>query len=288
MDNMDFAHRFFYNNDPDRYREHGSLSFYGPDFCSYYTLIAHIAEYKEGGHVLLLSQDNFTVTTSKHISHIWSASPYNIIRVPFKYGEHHFNAENIIERLKNNLDYYSKQPLTRKENREAFKNAFNSLEKLKAVKGFKIGRIPERFKKLYNQLNDPEELKKRAAAARAKQAALNKKLASIKSISKQARLAYSTDSTLPAEQRAKLRRMLNPDGTLAFIWRDKNGDIETSKGIHMAADIAAAAWERYKNKQLKHGDSVGPYTVLNITGDRVKIGCHLMLIKNLLEVFKNE
>lgn len=72
---------------------------------------------------------------------------------------------------------------------------------------------------------------------------------------------------------------------MAFVWRDSNGIYETSKQVTMTkaeGDIALRLWAK---GQLKHGQKIGMYTVLAVTKDFVKIGCHTIPTKNLEELY---
>ena len=84
-------------------------------------------------------------------------------------------------------------------------------------------------------------------------------------------------------QKAKLKKQLNPRGDLAFIWKDENGDFKTSKNITVKAEEGNRVLTLYKAGKLKHGEKVDFYTVLSITPEIVKIGCHNILTANLAE-----
>jgi hypothetical protein len=214
-----------------------------------------------------------------------------MIRVPFEYGEHyHKTPAELAKRCLEKLKYYAKEKLSRKENRESFFDFYKMLNDLND--NFKTGvKITPALKELYNTLNDSEGVKK----IKIKQAELEKKAAEAakrafnrltknKTIKELAKLAYSYDTEIDSEQRAKIKNALNPNNDLSFVWQDENGDFKTSQHVTIKADEGRVALKLWKAGKLKHGMQIGYYTVLQITKDFVKIGCHKIPVANLLEL----
>lgn len=276
-----FSHRFFYNEGQD-YQSRGPLSFDRAvnRFYSYYTCIALIYD----DH-LILSNNNMTPTTSKHINDLRRASPLPVIYAAFRYGQHYVKIEDVIKWTFEDMKNAKNAGFNKKENREEFLNAYNSLQQLKKLKGIKIkGLAP--YTRIYNNMESyvtaaKSATRRKAAEARAKLEALCK----THNITELARRAYSEYS----DEARKLRKKINPSGDLAFIWRD--GDyIRTSKNISMLFTTAAAAFKKWMAGGLSDGDKIEYYEFKHGAPDglTVRVGCHLMLVKNLLEVFKNE
>lgn len=292
MRNFDIAHKFFYNNGGYYSPSCSPMSFNEDKFFSYYTLIGKICSNKHGARVLLISDNNFSATTSKHISYLRQACPFNYIRVVMEYGERDITPEQAAERAIKNAVYYSEQKLTQAANRDKLFNAVNQFNQLR--ENFKIGRLkmPAKIEKLIATLQDSEAfkaLKTKQRAADLKRAKKEKSafeaLTKNKNLCDLARLAYEYGrDDITSEQRSKLQKTLNPRGDLAFVWMDENGDFKTSKHITIKHDEGAAALKLFKAGKIKHGYKIGCYTVLNIGADIIKIGCHNIPVKNLMEL----
>lgn len=289
--NYDIAHEFFYAEGACKNYSYKSVGYEYDRFYSYYTVIGELETNKHGEKVLLLSYYNMSNSTAKHINYLWSANPYKMIRVPFEYGEHyHKTPAELAKRCLEKLEVYAKEKLSRKENRESFFDFYNMLNDLND--NFKTGvKMPKKFKTLYEVLNDSEGVKKikikqaeiQRKAAEAAKRAFNR-LTKNKTIKELAKLAYSYDSEINSEQRAKIKNALNPNNDLSFVWQDENGDFKTSQHITIKADEGRVALKLWKSGKLKHGMQIGYYTVLQITKDFVKIGCHKIPVANLLEL----
>lgn len=74
-----------------------------------------------------------------------------------------------------------------------------------------------------------------------------------------------------------------PDG-FAFAWLSDNGTFKTTKYITLDKNVGIVALRLWKHKKLRLGTHVGIYTVLKITDEYVKIGCHTIPTKNLEEL----
>ena len=289
--NYDIAHEFFYADGACKNYSYKSVSYEYDRFYSYYTVIGELKTAKNGETIFLLSYWNMSPTTTRHISYLWSANPFKMIRVPFEYGEHgDISPETLAKRCLEYLEKYAKSKLTRKENRTEFFNFYEMLNDLND--NFKTGvKMPKKFIELFNTLNDSEGVKKikakqleieRKTAAAVKRAF--NKLTKNKTIKDLAKLAYSYDSPATPEERAKIKKALNPNNDLSFVWQDAEGNFKTSQHITIKAEEGRIALKLWKAGKLKHGMQIGYYTILQITKDFVKIGCHKIPVANLNEL----
>ena len=283
----DLAHEFFYNDNARNYPSYSACGYDGDNFYSYQTLIATLKTDKDGALVCLLSIENMSNTTAKHINAVRSAAPCKVIRVYMEYGERDSDVNTFARRAVKNMEYYSRQKLTQAANRNGFLTAFNSFNAL--ADAFKLSvKLPAKYKKLAAIINNSASVKelKARAAKRAKLDAENarrklNKLLKTNNICELARLAYDSDE-LTSEQRADIRKALNPRGELAFVWYDKQrAEFVTSKHIHMTIREGLAALKLWAAGRLRHGLKVGYYTVLEVMESYVQIGCHKIPTENL-------
>ena len=292
--NWDMAHNFFYNESgEDDYPRYKSCGYRGNRFFSYSTVIAMIVENKEERKVTLISDNTMSNTTAKHISNVWGASPYKVYQVPFSYGERPADLEDVASLFKQALETRSKLNFCLQHNRSAFCQTFEDAF-IFSKDIFDLDFL-DNYKGLYSQLNDPEAVKKLKDEARKanqeKVKALReelKKIIETNSYLDLIKIAFSNYYYIAYNNtiRGKLAKVLNPKSELSFVWRDSNGIYKTSKHITITkseGDIALRLWAK---GQLKHGQKVGMYTVLAVTKDFVKIGCHTIPTKNLEELYK--
>lgn len=287
MDNQTIAHRFFYSG--DRYFAPAGYNMWYNEGCfySYSTIIGREVDGLDGRRYLLISDDNMTPTTGRHISYLRAACPhYNILRVPMEYGDRYFGVENIVPRLVERLKWMKNLSMTRKENRQQFTDAYEELLAAAAVVKYKKSVLTP-FKKLYEALTDPEkiaaikkEAAEKASISRKKLKAELKALLDAHNVEELAQMAYSRGSKLKATLKSKLKKYLNPGGDLAFAWRTAFG-FSTSKGVNVSRAEADRIIALYKAGKLRHGEKLAYYTVLAVTDTAVKIGCHLIPMSNI-------
>ena len=292
FDRHDLAHQFFYNDDNARnYPRYSTCGYDSENFYSYSTLIATLKTSKDGARVCLLSIENISNTTAKHISALRSAAPCKVIRVYMDYGERDSDVDTFATRAIKNMEYYSRQKLTQAANRNGFLTAYDSYMELKDA--FKLSvKLPAKYKKIAAIINDSANVKalKAAAAKRAKLDADNarrklNKLLKNNTLSELARVAYDDSSTLDYDERRKIKNAINPNGDLAFVWYDAAADVfKTSKYIRMDGAEGRAALKLWKAGKLRHGLKVGIYTVLEVMENYVRIGCHKIPRRNLSEL----
>ena len=302
MQNREVAHRFFYDLNGSFDRRSMTVSYYNDCYFSYGTCIGEISETITGKTVLLVSDNNFSNTTSKHIRELINACPFEYRPLPQRMYQRDFNAFNILGYLKSNLEYYSKSRLSRQENRQGFLRAYNQLiDCLELVKFSdyisEINKLMDDYKELKEQIkNNVAELKaKQKQRDIEKRNKLKAELAEIlEKTSYLERIQYSYDYNLrdyiTSENRQKLKQLINPKNDLSFIWF--NGEkVNTSQGITVnKIDVIKLLklWEH--NKDIL-GLKIDNYTILEKTSDYVKVGCHKIPVENLkalLNVIKAE
>lgn len=277
--NRDAAHAFFYTGaDRAAFAKRLNMTFEGPLFYSYSTVIAARIVDKTGAPVCLLSRNSMSRTTGRHLSYLRSACPCDYIRVPFEWGDNFykpgFNMLNLLaDRFKKMLQRAADARLTRAENRRALIDCYKDAEQF-SERVFTLDFLDD-FSGTYAAAVEIEEggKEKRAALikeAKAARAALIKKHGYIGAVMR----AY-TDGD------GKARKLLNPTGELSFVWRDKDGGYRTSQHICMDRRAGDAALKLWSAGKLHHGMKVGIYTVMAITRDFVKVGCHKIPTENL-------
>lgn len=160
MQIIDVVHQFFYQENEQFNKHYMSVSFNGDIFYSYYTAIARKIKGKQGQDVLLISDNNFSKTTAKHINYLLQANPhFRVIYVPQEYGSHCFNLDTIIERIKKYIEFTATSKMSLKANREDFSKYYNMLIRLDEYVCDIDKNLIEKYTPLYNTINDPVKLK---------------------------------------------------------------------------------------------------------------------------------
>lgn len=133
--NAKIAHDFFYSGfDKTRSLSGMSVSYDKNSFYSYYTTIGYVATDKEGNPVTLISRDNMSQTTSKHLWELRSASPYSCIPVEMNYGDRlSENAATALQEIAYNfkkaLGVYARQKLSLAKNRNNFIDCYRDAKR---------------------------------------------------------------------------------------------------------------------------------------------------------------
>lgn len=298
MRNVDVAHNFFYHEGDTFDRRSMTVSYSNNVYYSYSTAIGQITEDRNGRKVCIISENGFSPTIRKHIGELRCASKYPVYYFPQKIYNKSFYACNIVGSLQTNLKYYSESKLTQKPNREGFTEAYQMLQNTLELAMFKeydkeIKKTLKQYKKLYEDINNPEQIKKikeiqlaRAKKEKAKLARKLKEYTSKYDIAQLARIAYEGIG-LDAEVRRSIRQYLNPNNDLSFIWFTDDR-VCTSQHISVDRKEATALLHLWEKGKLKHGMKISYYTVLEVRNDYIKVGCHKIPVSNLLALLGQE
>lgn len=288
--NIDICHKFFYQNNDRFYPSYKSLGYNGDRFFSYSTIIGKKITGKNGNDYLLLSDDTFSNTTAKHINDLRQASPLEIVYIPVDYGQNDITIDKAIEDIKHNLDFYNKSKLTLKNNRQSYINYFNMLsvidEKIQDIDQALFDQYKPLFEILTNSEKTRELKQKLQEQEKIKRENLKKQLKTYLdqfNICQLAKMVFDrNDQTLHDQPDIKkaIKDYIDPKNDLAFIWEDSE-NYKTSKLITIAKKDCQLLIDLYKSGKLKHGFKLGYYTVLEVTSEFLRIGCHKIPVANI-------
>lgn len=308
MQNIDVAHSFFYDINGKFEKRSMNVSYAYNKYWSYATVIAKITETLKGEMVCIISYNNFSSTTSKHIGQLKRTCPFNVVRLPQSLGYSDFYAHDTVECCIDNINYYAESKLTQKANREGFLTYYSMLKNTLEIVGFesqfeKTTEILNKYKSLYESINDPEKIKelkaKQKELERQRKENLQKELNKILekySYIDLIRFAYSdfwfNDFSLDAynnqkELKIKLREYFNPKNELSFVWFDSDF-CRTSQHITVNRKEAETLLKLWGKGKLKRGMKIACYTVLDIQKTFIKIGCHKIPVENLQALLNKE
>lgn len=281
--NRDAAHAFFYSeSDRVTFAKSLNMTFDGPLFYSYSTVVAARTVDKTGAPVCLISRNSMSRTTGQHLSYLRSACPCDYIRVPFHYGDDFYRPgfnmfDCLAYRFKKMLQTAADARLTRAENRRALIDCYKDAKAF-SERVFTLDFLSD-FSDTYAAAVEIENSGKEKRAALIKEIAEKAKAARAALIEKHGYIGAVMRAYTGGDDKA--RRLLNPNGELSFVWRDKDGDYRTSERICMDKRTGDAALKLWAAGRLHHGMKIDLYTVLSVTRDFVKIGCHKIPVENL-------
>ena len=281
--NRDAAHAFFHTeSDRVRFAEGLNMTFDGPLFYSFSTVIAARTVDKAGAPVCLISRNSMRRATGLRLSYLRSACPYDYICVPFHYGDSFskpgFNMFDCLAyRFKKMLRRAADARLTRAENRRALIDCYKDAKAF-SERVFTLDFLSD-FSDVYTTAVEIEESDKGKRAELIKAAAEKAKAARAALIEKHGYIGAVMRAYTEGD--AKARRLLNPSGELSFVWRDKDGSYRTSQHICMDRRAGDAALKLWAAGKLRHGMKIGIYTVISITRGFVKVECHKIPTENL-------
>ena len=264
MQNSQVAHNYFYASNGEQFnRRSMSVSYTYRHYFSYSTCVAELAHTVSGTKIYIISDNNFSMTTSKHIGELKRACPVEYILLPQSMYSKEFEVSEVFETIEHNLKYYANSNLKQQANRENLKKYYSMLQSLSELEAKKAIREAKRREKLEKALAEMTSL----------------------SITELAKLAYQRSST-DSELKAKIREYINPNWNYSFIWL--NGEnVNTSQGITVNAKEVFTLLQLWKHNKLKHGATISRYTVLEVMPDYVKVGCHKIPVTNLEALYND-
>lgn len=299
MKNIDIAHEFFYS-DFNSHRNFNNISYSENIFYSYYTVIGAVVKSKFGNNILLVSESSMSSTTGRHIGYLISACPFSFLRVPMEYGNHHFSLEACINRIVKNLDYYSNSKLSLKANRESYIQSFKQLQYINENIQDVDSIVIEQYKPMFDLLSNSDEVKQ--LKAKLKEKAKQDRIKAEKELNELLnqynyldliQFAYDYNSSIHFDDcqkekamQNKIRKALNPQNDLSFVWIENENTVKTSKNIKMSIDIVKTGLKLWKHNKVKHGYKIDYYTVLEVRKDYVQIGCHKIPVDNIKALYE--
>ncbi len=283
MNNSQVAHAFFYQNETGKTKGKSlSCDFENNKFWSYSTVIAEITTGLKGQDVLIISYNNHSNTTSKHIGKVRSACPFgyeNIVQLPTTRGSNCIDIEYKVNKWIEYLKNFDEKLFTRQENRIEYSNIYNQLIKInKVLYKFKM---PKKIINTYNLLNDNIKIKE----LKEKQKQLKeyfKDFMSKNTFSEACNFAWSYGYNNKAEKdlKTKLKKYLQHQKDISLIWFDDD-IVKTSQNIRVDRKEVETCLKLWKNEKLKHGQKIGMYTVMEVNKNYIKVGCHKITSQNL-------
>lgn len=288
MDNQQVCHNFFYSGFNETYRPHYmNIGYKNEYFFSYNTAIGKVVKSKYEERILLISENDFSNTTRRHIGLLWNACLFSKIEVICERDIDHFSIADCVYNLLEALKSYSVSDFTRKPNRESFIRRFSNLNELLYNFDFSFTteqkELYKELQQVYNDLQNSDAVKKIKQKEREKkQNALKefKELIKNNNIVDLAEMAYSRYSQLDYQQKVKIKKKLNPLDNLSFVWFE-DGYYKTSQGVRVSKLEGNILLTLFDKGKLKHGHKIDCYTVLSVDKDYVKIGCHKIPVENL-------
>lgn len=314
--NESISHAFFYKNDDLIKCNHLNLWKQYNVIYSYNTPVAILENDKNNNQVLILSSNNMTQTTSKHLNYIRRAAPCDIVYYPFYYQNQFTCFESVKSDLIVNLDNHKK--LENLNDCKIFIAYFNILQNLNKYFDltFYVDVYNTTFLKageLLPNIKKSESLAKRQATIKFKKELKEKfddfsvddflntsyfNIAELKYLKTQSIDIYNKflnkfgyfDLIKKVYNRGFnyqindiLKACLN-DCEFSYIYIDDD-KIKTSRGITQKIDDVKPFFKLWKNGKLKHGLKIDCYTVLEVNQNYVKIGCHKIPVENLNNVY---
>lgn len=295
MNNYDIAHSFFYSGFNDELdKSYKTMGYKNNLFYSYYTVIGAVIKDKNNNNVLLYSENSMTPTTGRHISYLHRACPFQAIAMPFSYGMHVWSIDTTINNIYKNINYYVTSNLNQKQNRQKLINAYNQLSwlldniNLNKENTKKIKSYLKQFKEYFEIVTDTQkQYTKRAEKLtfekNKKQAQKEKRFLNniLKKYTYHDMVYNLFNNKFNIDDTRILKQYLHTK-EYSYIWLDNdNKTIKTSQYISMDVDKIMPLIKLYKKNKLKHGMACDRYTILSITNDYIKIGCHVIPIKNI-------
>ena len=297
------THEFFYKEHNEGCNA-GSCSFKGNVFNSYYTTIGYIYTDKNGKKTLLVDNSSMSPTTSKHKNILISACPFDVIYVPFKYGESllSYTQNEVVKWLSKRFAYLIKEEMkhkytySRKEQREYATDLLGQVNVFMRVTGAKVEGAGKYDLYLSTALNT-DTIKKRVAKERALAKAkdirlqksierLKKKIAKTPFLSLLERYFVTWRGVVHSKSEEKEKELfikLWGIDSPSFVYVDKeNNTLHTTQGVTVEISKVVPLLKRWNDKQNMLGVCVDDmYKIISNNDTMVKIGCHNIPTANI-------
>lgn len=314
--NESISHAFFYSDNDYIRDNHLHLWMQYPVIYSYRTPIAIIERDVNDNLILLLSSNNMSNTTAKHINFVRRACPFDVVYYPFSYDNKISDLNSLKNDLLEHLEHYKNLDTVRYC--QNFIDFFNVLQNLN--KHFDFDSYVDAYKETFIKASETlPEVKKKESLAKRKatikenleiknkfEAMTAEELENISYLStKEQKFIKNNPETILNKLQNKynyldlikaiytrsfsynlsklIKASLNDDN-FSYIWPDDNS-IKTSRGITQNIEDVKPFFKLWKSGKLKHGMKIDCYTVLEVTENFVKIGCHKIPTTNLNEVY---
>ena len=296
LNNYDIAHSFFYSGFcGELEKNYKNCSYKNNNFYSYYTIIGTVQKNKNGENILLYSNNSMTPTTGKHISDLSRACPFDTKSIYFEYGMHVWSWDMAIKNQIDRLEYRLKSSnLNKKENRQKALFYYDVLKYF--IENFKLSKentkkIKDTLKKYHEHIDILQDTQKNYL----KRISIKNEILQKKQNQKEKRFLNNVlkkytyhdmifnlfNKKFDDDNTKTLKQYLHVN-KYSYIWLDNdNKTIKTSQYINMDIKNVMPLIKLYKKNKLRHGMACGQYTILSITDNYIKIGCHIIPIQNI-------
>lgn len=290
----------FYHSEKRQKQGKSHTRYYNDTFYSYDTCIGRIYKSPVNNRTYtFISCNKMSPTTAAHIRALRDCCPYNVIYVPFKRNRSTMSIAQLLSQFKEDLiNWYEASKFKYVKDRRKFVAQYDEMRKLMDVTGLRfIDKTDELLTSLYakaaanvrgkelDSFNAEYAKKKeeeREAARKKKITKLRRSLgkAVYGRIDVCAKAAYEDDNKDARDYLKTVYPAYN-----SFIWVNDEGDISTYKSIKISYDICKPLYDRFVAGTLTAGMHVGPYTIDWIRPESIKIGCHIIQLENVKQVF---
>lgn len=306
--NREVAHDFFYEGVGNGECHHysGCHIHYDGDECrSYATIVAKVIPtvghdranpHEPESGMTLVSYESMSHTTAKHLSYIRSASPFDVVHVPMKYGSGWIDERILPKRFIDELAVHARY-LNRADHRRSF---VELMESRKSIIANAVAKWAEPLKspdfaefeaimadldgyvKALKAKKRSESAKKAASVRKALDSALGKERTSAEYV---AFLRETfTGPAMADSVNYALRNALSGNGD-AYVWIEGE-NLVTSKGVRVPIREAKVAMSAWASGHDMRRFMVGRYSVIKYEGDVIQIGCHRIPRENMTALYE--
>lgn len=296
MNNYDIAHSFFYSDFCGELdKSYKNMSYKYNNFYSYYTIIGTVQKNKNGENILLYSENSMTSTTGRHISYLRQACPFKTKSIYFEYGMHVWSFDMAINNhIKILTSYLQNSNLNQKQNREKTLFYYDTLKYF--IDNFNLSKentkkIKDTLKKYHEHVEILQDTQKNYL----KRISVKNEILQKKQNQKEKRflnnvlkkytyhdMIFNLFNNKFDNENTKILKQYLHVNNYSYIWLDNDKKtIKTSQHINMEVEKIMPLIKLYKHNKLRHGMACGQYTILSITNDYIKIGCHIIPVKNI-------